>query len=110
VRELQQYVAETADRLGLHATPATLLLDLQARVGALADEVVRATEHGRRPFRPTRDWETLLGDLAFAMVTLADQTGVDTERAVRVAADRMYRSAMAQQQHQPPADAWPFSG
>jgi NTP pyrophosphatase (non-canonical NTP hydrolase) len=114
VRELQQFVAETADRLGLHATPATVLLDLQARVGALAGEVVRATEHGRRPFRPSRDWEVLLGDLAFAVVTLADQTGVDTDRAVRVAADTMYRSAMSQQmsrqQAQPAADAWPFSG
>lgn len=110
MRELQNVVAETADRLGLHATPATLLLDLQVRVGALADEVVRATEHGRRPFRPTRDWELLLGDLAFAMVALADQTGVDTDRAVRVAADRMYRAAMAQQQGQPAAEAWPFSG
>ena len=110
MRELQQYVAETADRLGLHATPATLLLDLQARVGALADEVVRATQHGRRPFRPTQDWEGLLGDVTFALVTLADQTGVDTERAVRVAADRMYRTAMAQQRQQPAAEPWPFSG
>ncbi len=110
MRELQHFVAETADRLGLHATPPTLLLDLQARVGALADEVVRATEHGRRPFRPTRDWEALLGDLAFAVVTLADQTGVDTDRAVRVAADRIYRAAMAQQPAQPAADSWPFSG
>jgi hypothetical protein len=110
VRELQHFVAETADRLGLHATPATLLLDLQARVGALADDVIRATEHGRRPFRPSREWEVLLGDLAFALVTLADQTGVDTDRAVRVAADRLYRSAMGRQQAQPAAESWPFSG
>lgn len=113
MRELQHFVAETADRLGLHAPPATLLLDLQARVGALADEVVRATEHGRRPFRPTRDWEVLLGDVAFALVTLADQTGVDTDRALRVAADVMYRSAMSQQRAQAPSAApepWPFSG
>ena len=109
MRELQQYVAETGDRLGLHATPATLVLDLQVRVGALADEVVRATERGRRPFRPTRDWEVLLGDVAFALITVADQTGVDAGRAVQVAADRMYRSAMAQQQ-QPAAEPWPFSG
>ena len=111
MHEVQQFVAETADRLGLHATPPTLLLDLQARVGALADEVVRATERGRRPFRPTQDWEALLGDVAFALVTLADQTGVDGERAVRIAADRVYRAAMAQQQRaQPAAEAWPFSG
>lgn len=110
MRELQHFVAETADRLGLHATPPTLLLDLQARMGALADEVVRATEHGRRPFRPTRDWEALLGDLAFALVALADQTGVDTDRAVRIAADRMNRAATARQPPRPAADAWPFSG
>jgi NTP pyrophosphatase (non-canonical NTP hydrolase) len=110
VHELQQYVAETADRLGLHATPATLLLDLQAKVGALAEEVIRATEHGRRPFRPTRDWEAQLGDVAFALITLADQTGVDTGQAVQAAADRMYRSAMAAQRQQPAAESWPFSG
>jgi len=110
VRELQQYVAETADRLGLHAPPATLLLVLQARVGALADELIRATDHGRRPFRPAREWEGMLGDVAFAMVTLADQTGVDADRAVRVAADRMYRTAVAQTPQQPAAGAWPFSG
>ena len=110
MQELQRLVAETADRLGLHATPPTLLLDLQARAGALADEVVRATEHGRRPFRPTRDWEALLGEVAFALVTLADQTGVDADRAVRIAADRRHRAAMAQQRAQPAADAWPFSG
>jgi hypothetical protein len=110
VREVQQLVAETADRLGLNATPPTLLLDLQARLGALADQVVGGTEHGRRPFRPTPDWETLLGDVAFALVTLADQTGVDVERAIRIAADRIYRAAMSQQRAQPAADAWPFSG
>jgi NTP pyrophosphatase (non-canonical NTP hydrolase) len=110
VRELQQFVAETGDRLGLHAPPATLLLDLQGHLGALSAEVVRATDHGRRPFRATRDWEGLLGDLAFALVTLADQTGVQTDQAIRIAADRVYRAAMSQQRAQPAGDGWPFSG
>jgi hypothetical protein len=110
VHELQRLVVETADRLGLHAAPPTLLLDLQARLGALTDELVRATEHGRRPFRPTRDWEALLGELVFAAVALADQTGVETDRAVRMAADQLYRRATAQQPQQPAQDAWPFSG
>jgi hypothetical protein len=29
---------------------------------------------------------------------------------VQVAADRMYRSAMAAQRQQPAAESWPFSG
>lgn len=110
MHEVQRLVVETADRLGLHAAPPTLLLDLQGRLGALTDEVVRATEHGRRPFRPTRDWEVLLGDLLFAALALADQTGTDADRATRVAADRLYRASMAQQRQQPAQDAWPFSG
>ncbi len=39
-----------------------------------------------------------------------DWTGTDADRATRVAADRLYRGAMAQQRQQPAQDAWPFSG
>jgi hypothetical protein len=105
MRELQRIVTETADRLSLHATAPTVLLELQVRLGALAAEVLHATENGRRPYRPTAGLEPALGEAAFALLNLADQTGVDLDRAVRVAVDRLYRSGYAQQQ----ADAgWPF--
>jgi hypothetical protein len=107
MRELQRIVTEAADRLGLHATAPTMLLDLQVRLGALAGQVVYATENGRRPYRPTANWEPALGDLAFALINLADQTGVDLDRAVRTAADRLYRSGFAQQQQG--EASWPFS-
>jgi hypothetical protein len=112
VQELQRAVSSTADHLGLHATAPTLVLGLQARLGALAAEVERATELGRRPFRGSPDWERLLGDIGFALLNLADQTGVDLDRAIRVATDLLYRSGLQQQQQraQSGPDAWPFSG
>jgi hypothetical protein len=105
MRELQRIVAETADRLSLHATAPTMLLDLQARLGALAAETLQATENGRRPYRPTQGWEPALGELAFVLLNLADQTGIDLDRAVRVAADRLYRSGLGQQRTEA---GWPF--
>jgi NTP pyrophosphatase (non-canonical NTP hydrolase) len=105
MRELQRIVTEAADRLSLHATAPTMLLDLQVRLGALAAEILRATENGRRPYRPTEGWEAALGDVAFALINLADQTGVDLDRGVRVAVERLYQGGLAQQRTE--AD-WPF--
>jgi hypothetical protein len=111
VRELQQVVAGTADHLGLHATAPSLVLGLQARLGAVAGEIERATERGRRPFRGSPEWEALLGELGFALLHLADQTGADMDRAVRVAADRLYRAGLGRERGPAGGDGrWPFSG
>jgi hypothetical protein len=109
VQELQRVVSGTADRVGLHGTAPALTLSLQARLGALAAEIERATETGRRPFRGTPAWETLLGEVGFALLNLADQTGIDIDRAIRIAADRLYRSGGPQQQQHAGREAWPFS-
>jgi hypothetical protein len=105
MRELQRIVAETSDRLNLHATAPTMLLELQTRLGTLAAEILQVTENGRRPYRPTATWQLGLGELAFALLNLADQTGIDLDQAVRVAVDRLYRTGMSQQRTEA---SWPF--
>ncbi len=109
MHDLQRLVAETSDRLGLHSTAPTLLIDVQVSLGELAAEAVRLTEHGRRPLRPDAAWGACLGALGFALVNLADQTGVDIDSAVRTAANQLYRSGMAARPAEPRTDAWPFS-
>jgi hypothetical protein len=112
VHDLQRLVAETSDRIGMHSTVSTLMLDLDARLGGLAAEVLRASQQGRRPFRPPPGWDVLLGELAFSLINMADQTGVDIDRAVRVAADRLYRAGMQSgpaQQSRAGGDGWPLS-
>lgn len=105
--EIQQLVAQSSDAAGLHATAPALLLELQTQLGILAATASRATERGRRPFRPTGDWAGRLGELAYGIYLLADQTGVDVAAEVaQVAAMQQRRAEQSAAAH---AD-WPFPG
>jgi hypothetical protein len=106
--DLQARVAETADNADLHATVPTLLLELQTLLGALAATVTADTDRGRRPYRPGRDWSNRLGELAYGVYLLADQTGVDIAQAVEFTAqhlDLRGRQAKAASEH-----GWPVEG
>jgi hypothetical protein len=105
--DMQQLVAQSADVAGLHATAPALLLELQTQLGILAATATRATERGRRPFRPSGDWAGRLGELAYGIYLLADQTGVDiASQVAQVAALQQRRAA---QNANAQAD-WPFTG
>jgi NTP pyrophosphatase (non-canonical NTP hydrolase) len=82
VREVQTKVSQAADKLGLHANAPTLTLTLLSELGRLSDEVLAATGGGRRVFRPTEGWQQRLADIAFTVINLADQTGVDLATAL----------------------------
>lgn len=93
MRDLQSQIAQTADRLGLHATAPILTLGLLTDIGRLADEALAGTSFGRRPFRPTDAWTQRLADVAFTIINLADQTGIDLEAALQAALVR-YESSV----------------
>jgi hypothetical protein len=103
VRELQARIAQTADHLGLHATAPTLTLGLLTDIGRLSNEALAGTQFGRRPFRPTDAWEQRLADVAFTIINLADQTGIDLERALYNALARYEQARPVQ-----PVDDLPF--
>jgi hypothetical protein len=105
VSDLDQVVAHSADAANLHAPVPTLLLELQSVLGALTATVTTATDRGRRPFRPTPDWPSRLGELAYGVYLLADQSGVDVDQVVRATAANLQRARPS------PASAqgdWPF--
>lgn len=104
--DLQARVAQSADTADLHATAPTLLLELQTMLGALAATVTTETDRGRRPFRPGPHWSQRLGELAYGVYLLADQTGVDLADAVELTAQHLElrgRQAKAADQQD-----WPF--
>jgi len=102
--DLQQIVAQSADRADMHATVPTLLLELQMLLGSLTASATASTERGRRPFRPGADWPQRLGELAYGVYLLGDQSGVDVSQAVVATAGRMQRVAP-----KPATDeGWPF--
>jgi hypothetical protein len=87
VTDLAHLVAESADAADLHATVPALLLELQTQLGALSATATAATERGRRPFRPSQDWNRHIGMLAYGLYLLADQSNVDVDAAVRAVAE-----------------------
>ena len=91
--ELTQAVARSADAAELHAPVPTLLLELQTLLGTLCATVAAETNRGRKPFRPGQDWSQRLGELAYGVYLLADQTGVDLEDSVATTAQRLADSA-----------------
>lgn len=103
--EIQQLVAQSSDAAGLHATAPALLLELQTQLGILAATATRATERGRRPFRATGDWAGRLGELAYGIYLLADQTGVDIGSEITTVALLQQQRA---EQNSAAAD-WPLS-
>jgi hypothetical protein len=103
--DLQQVVVESADAADLHATVPTLLLELQTLLGALTATATAGSDRGRRPFRPGPDWPSRLGELAYGVYLLADQTGVTVEQVVTATAGQV------QQRIAPTRTAeagWPF--
>ena len=104
--DLTNVVAQSADVADLHAPVPTLLLELQSLLGSLTATVTAATDRGRRPFRPSPDWPARLGELAYGVYLLADQTGVDVAQAVTTTANNLNRQG---QQVQAGSEAgWPF--
>ncbi|SHH21800.1 hypothetical protein SAMN05443575_3456 [Jatrophihabitans endophyticus] len=106
--DLQQAVARSADSADLHANVPTLLLELQTMLGSLGATVTSDTDRGRRPYRPGEDWPRRLGELAYGVYLLADQTGVDIARVVTDTAARL--AQQAEQARARTDDAWPFEG
>jgi hypothetical protein len=104
--DLQARVAQSADVADLHAPVPTLLLELQTLLGSLCTTVTDATDRGRRPFRPTADWNNRLGDLAYGVYLLADQSGVEVAKAVELTARQLeLRGQQAKAEDQ---QGWPF--
>jgi hypothetical protein len=104
VSDVADAVARSADAAGLSAPVPTLLLELQSLLGTLSATVTTQTERGRRPFRPGPEWPARLGELAYGVYLLADQTGVDVAHAVTA-------TAAGLQQRVRPAGGdgdWPF--
>lgn len=104
--DVQQIVAQSADAADMHAPVPTLLLELQTLLGSLSATVTAITDRGRRPFRPGPDWPIRLGELAYGVYLLGDQTGVDVAQAVAGTANNL--NAHARQTQAAKETGWPF--
>jgi len=88
---LQRTVATFVEEAGIEAPVEARLLDLISEVGELSKESLEATSYGRDSFRPPDGWAGEMGDVLFALVCLANDTGVDLESALDGALDKYRR-------------------
>jgi hypothetical protein len=96
----------SADVADLHAPVPTLLLELQTMLGGLTASATAVTDRGRRPFRPGADWQQRLGELAYGVYLLADQTAVSLTDAVELVARQL--ETRGEQAKAADAQGWPF--
>jgi NTP pyrophosphatase (non-canonical NTP hydrolase) len=91
---LQRTVASFVEGAGIEASVHARLLDLVSEVGELSKEILKATDYGHAPFRPSDGRAGAMGDVLFALVCLANSTGVDLESALDRALSK-YRERIA---------------
>ncbi len=90
---MQGSVAAFVEEYGLEAPVHARALDLVSEVGELAKEVLEGTDYGRAPFEASEGWTGEVGDALFALVCLANSTGVDLETALNAALEK-YRERL----------------
>lgn len=79
---VQRAVADFAEQAGLKASTEAGVLDLASEVGELAKEVLKGSRYGREPYSTTAGWIEEMGDVFFALLLLANSTGVSLEEAL----------------------------
>jgi NTP pyrophosphatase (non-canonical NTP hydrolase) len=81
--ELQKLVRDFS-QAKLKPTPAhAWLLDLESEVGELAKEWLKGSQYGRAELELGEAWAEEMGDILFALLALAEETGVDLEASLR---------------------------
>lgn len=88
IADLQQQVLEFVGDNELEAEVETRLLDLTSELGELAKEAVKGSNYGAKQFAATDDWANELGDVLFALICVANKTGVDLETALNKALNK----------------------
>ena len=102
---LQQEVAEFCSRHGLESAAPARLLDLVSELGELAKVWLKASDYGKSPQAAPESeaWQAEYGDTLFALLCLANETGIDVEDALARTLER-YRQRIENFGH-PGSDA-----
>ena len=79
----QHRVARFVAQHDLEAGVEIRLLDLLSELGEVAKEVLKGNEYGASGLVQTQAWEEELSDVFFALICLANTTGVDLDRGLQ---------------------------
>lgn len=94
---MQKKVKDFNDNRNCHLKPMPVsarVLDIQSEVGELAKEVLKNSKYGTQEFVLTEDFELELGDVLYSLLSLADEAGVDADKALSRVIEK-YRKRIA---------------
>jgi len=81
MNDWQQRATEFAQKHNLSHPPSVYALDLMSELGEVAKEILLVTDYGERPFQPSPDLQSELGDVLYSLCLLATSAGVNLEDA-----------------------------
>ena len=76
-------------------SPEARLLDIMSEIGELGKEILKNTKYGTSDFALTDDFVMEYGDVLYSLLSLANETGVDSEEALNLAIEK-YRNRIKQ--------------
>ncbi len=79
----QREIARFAARHGVRNEVSVRLIDLISELGEVSKAYLLATGYGQEPFQADASWEEEMGDLLFALLLLAEESGIELEAALR---------------------------
>jgi len=72
----------------LHREAHVRLLDLLSELGETSKEYLTYTDYGRVSFLKSPEWEAELGDLYYSLLSLANETEIDLDGALKETLDK----------------------
>ena len=74
-------------------SPESRLMDIVSEVGELSKEVLKNTDYGTKAFSVSEDYIMEYGDVLYSLLSLADETGIDSNEALDKVLDK-YRKRL----------------
>ena len=71
-----------------HMSTSARILDITSELGELSKELLKATNYGTKDFVLTKDFKMEYGDLLYAVLSLANETGIDAEESLNIVIEK----------------------
>lgn len=82
---MQKSVKEFVEKHDLSCGAQGRYIDLVSEVGELGKEILKSTDYGKEPYRPSEAAADEMGDCLFSLLALCCELGVDAEKALEYA-------------------------
>ena len=89
---MQSKVKVFNDKRICHQKPMPVyarLLDIESEIGELAKEYLKGSKYGGKDFEMTEEFKEEFGDVLYAIFSLANEVGINSEECLDTALDKL---------------------